>query len=308
MNERFIFLDVDGVLNNGAWAIRMHEHGVRVFRDGLLYEPSLLQLRRIVDETGAAIVVSSSWRLEPGSYDRLRTWLAKYGMAVADSVPDVGGTRADDITAWFRRHPGRYSYAILDDDADMGIHRDHLVKTRFEDGLTAERADACIRMLLRKNAGIWQKLRRAVMNQHGREARGWGRDHPEVTGMDMTADELFFFHAKPAALPLYDAFRAAVLNLPSDIRIEAKKTQISFFTRHMFAAVSFTPVRKAKDRPDPFLTITFGLPYRVESARIDAATQPRPNRWTHHVMIGSEAEIDGELLCWIAEAAAFAGR
>ena len=74
----------------------------------------------------------------------------------------------------------------------------------------------------------------------------------------------------------------------------------------MFAAASFTPVRKAKDRPDPFLTITFGLPCRKESARIDVAVEPYPNRWTHHVMIGTEEEIDGELLSWIEEAAVFA--
>ena len=76
----------------------------------------------------------------------------------------------------------------------------------------------------------------------------------------------------------------------------------------MFAAVSFTPVRKAKDRTNPFLTITFGLPYRKESVRIDIATEPYPNRWTHHVMIGTEEEIDEELISWIQEAAEFSDR
>ena len=123
-----------------------------------------------------------------------------------------------------------------------------------------------------------------------------------------SVDELFFFDRKPAALLLYEAFRESVIARWPDTRIEAKKTQISFFNRYMFAAVSFTPVRKAKDRPDPFLTITFGLPFRMDSARIDVATEPYPNRWTHHVMIGTEEEIDDELLSWIAEAAEFAGR
>ena len=110
----------------------------------------------------------------------------------------------------------------------------------------------------------------------------------------MPADELFFFDARPAALPLYEAFRKAVLIRIPGVRIEAKKTQISFFNRRMFAAVSFTPVRKTEDRPDPFMTITFGLPYRKGSARIDAAAEPYPNRWTHHVMIGTEEEIDDD--------------
>lgn len=122
----------------------------------------------------------------------------------------------------------------------------------------------------------------------------------------VSMDELFFFDVKSKTLPLYEAFRKAVLNKVPDARIEVKKTQISFFNRRMFAAASFTPVRKAKDRPDPFLTITFGLPYRKESPRIDVAVEPYPNRWTHHVMVGTEEEIDVELLSWIGEAAVFA--
>ena len=121
-----------------------------------------------------------------------------------------------------------------------------------------------------------------------------------------SVDELIFFDSKQNALSLYETFREAVLEKVPDTRIEVRKTQISFFSRHMYAAVSFAPVRRAKNRPDPFLTITFGIPYRKESARIDVAVEPYPNRWTHHVMIGSVEEIDQELLSWIEEAAAFA--
>ena len=121
----------------------------------------------------------------------------------------------------------------------------------------------------------------------------------------VSTDELLFFDSKQQALPLYMSFRETVSGRVPDVRIQVKKTQISFFKRYMFAAVSFTPVRKAKDRPDPFLTITFGLPYRKESARIDIATEAYPNRWTHHVMIGTEEEIDEELISWIQEAADF---
>ena len=121
-----------------------------------------------------------------------------------------------------------------------------------------------------------------------------------------TVNELPFFDSKPDALALYEAFREAVLGKVSDARIEVKKTQISFFDRRMFAAVSFAPVRKAKDRPKTFLTITFGLSYRKESDRIDVAVEAYPNRWTHHVMIGSVEEVDEELLSWIGEAAEFA--
>ena len=42
--NKVIFLDVDGVLNNGTWAIEMFDKGIRVYHDDLLYEPSLEQL------------------------------------------------------------------------------------------------------------------------------------------------------------------------------------------------------------------------------------------------------------------------
>ena len=121
----------------------------------------------------------------------------------------------------------------------------------------------------------------------------------------MTLDEMMFFDRHPAALPLYEKLKGAIVTEIPFVRIEVRKTQISFFTKHMFAAASFAPVRKAKDRPEPFLTVTFGLSYRADSPRIDAAAEPYPGRWTHHVMIGSAEEVDAELMGWIREAAAF---
>lgn len=35
--NKVIFLDVDGVLNNGTWAIDMFDKGIRVYHDDLLY-------------------------------------------------------------------------------------------------------------------------------------------------------------------------------------------------------------------------------------------------------------------------------
>ena len=121
----------------------------------------------------------------------------------------------------------------------------------------------------------------------------------------MTLDEMMFFDRHPAALPLYEKLKGVIVTEIPEARIEVRKTQISFFKKHMFAAASFAPVRKAKDRPEPFLTVTFGLRYRVDSPRIDAAAEPYPGRWTHHVMIGSAEEVDAELMGWIREAAAF---
>jgi len=145
--DRIIFLDVDGVLNNGTWAIEMFDKGVRVYHDDILYEPALERLKGLVDATGAKIVVSSSWRQIPSAYANLTAWLEKFGMNIADKTPYVGGCRGDDITAWFKRNPGEYSYAILDDDDDMDGHMDHLVRTDFDVGLVDEDVEKALRLL-----------------------------------------------------------------------------------------------------------------------------------------------------------------
>ena len=133
--NRVIFLDVDGVLNNGSWAMEMYDKGIRVYRDGILYEPALERLKRLVGATGARIVISSSWRQVPNAYDNLRDWLSKFGMTIWDRTPYIGTCRGDDITAWFNINPGEWSYVILDDDDDMGEHRGYLVQTNFDVGL-----------------------------------------------------------------------------------------------------------------------------------------------------------------------------
>ena len=78
--NKVIFLDVDGVLNNGVWAVEMFRQGIRVYSEDRLYEPSLEQLKRIIDNTGAVIVVSSVWRQIPTAYLHLKEWLERYGI------------------------------------------------------------------------------------------------------------------------------------------------------------------------------------------------------------------------------------
>ena len=127
----------------------------------------------------------------------------------------------------------------------------------------------------------------------------------EHSGYMISSDELFFFNEKPAALPLYEAFAARLLSEIGNVTVKVQKTQISFSNRHNFAFVSFLPARKAKDRPKTYITVTFGLRSKKESPRIDAASEPYPNRWTHHMLIASTEEFDGELMGWIKEAAEF---
>ena len=125
------------------------------------------------------------------------------------------------------------------------------------------------------------------------------------SGYMISGDELFFFDEKPAALPLYEKFATRLLTEIDNVTVKVQKTQISFSNKYNFAFVSLLPVRKAKARPEIWITVTFGRSYKKESPRIDVASEPYPNRWTHHLLISSADEIDDELMGWIKEAAEF---
>ena len=121
----------------------------------------------------------------------------------------------------------------------------------------------------------------------------------------MDSAVLFFFEKDPAALLLYEAFERAVRELVPDGGIKVQNKQIKNTNPKVFAAVSLRPARRKAERPEHYITVTLGLNRRLDSPRVDAASEPYPARWTHHLMISSAGEIDGELLGWVAEAAAF---
>ena len=124
--------------------------------------------------------------------------------------------------------------------------------------------------------------------------------------MGMDIDIIVFFDKHPDAMPLYEAFEDAVTKLYPDAEIRVQKSQISFYDVHMFACVSFARVKKKKELPEPYLVVTLGMPYPLESSRVAVKTEPYPGRWTTHIVIGDTGDIDDELICWLKEAHDFA--
>lgn len=120
----------------------------------------------------------------------------------------------------------------------------------------------------------------------------------------MDTETLLFFNRMPQALPLYQAFVARLRSEFDDFTIRVRKTQISFSNKYIFAAVSL-PIRRIKGRPEIYIIVSFGLSYRVDDPRIVEATESYPNRWTHHVVVQSEREVDGQLIEWVRRAYIF---
>lgn len=120
----------------------------------------------------------------------------------------------------------------------------------------------------------------------------------------MSFDEIAFFNRMPRMLPLYAALREKLERAYPDMDVRVAKTQISFRNRHVFAMASL-PWRKVKGWPEAYLLVSFGLPCRKESPRIAQAVEAYPNRWTHHVLVVAEDEIDDTLMSWLDEAFRF---
>ena len=87
-----------------------------------------------------------------------------------------------------------------------------------------------------------------------------------------------------------------------------QKTQITYDHRHVFACVSFARVKRKAELPERWLTLTLGLPYPLESERVAAKTEVYPGRWTTHIVLSSERELDEALSAWLEAAYDFSER
>jgi len=146
---KVIFLDFDGVITlPPKWRLNPDK---------------IKWVRKIVDETGAKIVVSSSWRCDDveKTIDSLKEEFKgkkvhKNIKWLVDNLYDVtpwvglGGGRGGQIQKWLNDHPEVDNYVIIDDDGDMlDSQLYHFVETNYEHGLGESEAIYAIKILNR---------------------------------------------------------------------------------------------------------------------------------------------------------------
>lgn len=167
---KFIFLDIDGVLNSWPWYKSLREIGQSHNNPTDHFDPQAVQrLNWITEQTGAKIVVSSSWR-KNRSLPALQQLFREVGgsrqvigktkvLRFQQEEPGIPGEtvpRGNEIHQWLsdNRHQlgnslGKYrQYVILDDDSDMLYwQRNNFVRTDAQFGLTDENAQEAVRIL-----------------------------------------------------------------------------------------------------------------------------------------------------------------
>lgn len=167
---KLLFLDIDGVLNSLEWCQAGNRFGCppgkkeRCTKERLRWCPDMVKrLRRVIEATGAHIVISSSWRgYGKGATRKWRAMFSVYGWRnapVIGETPDlairmpsgvyVSPKRGEEIAAWIGAYPHVVErFVCVDDDADF-LPGQPLVRTSMHRGLTNADADECIRLLSR---------------------------------------------------------------------------------------------------------------------------------------------------------------
>lgn len=181
-----IFLDFDGVLNNNAHVKAVRDRrGITtweqyldtfapwcplppcgltarvldtVYAAELLERPRCALVQRLCQDTGAAIVVVSSWRRYAYG-EELQALLHNAGLT-APVLGAVGGLkmscelRARAISEWLSQNPDVTAWAVLDDDTKHYMHDKKLQSRAVHpvDGVTVEDCEA-VRAILRRFDG-----------------------------------------------------------------------------------------------------------------------------------------------------------
>lgn len=147
-----IYLDIDGVLNSDEFADYMlSEDNVDIFNEDMLDPRAIVNLRKIVENTNAVIVLSSSWRWEKESRDAVHRQLKAKGIDFVDTTTlqtDITLSRGKEIEKHIEEHPNIENFVILDDDEITNpVLAPHHIRTTFKHGLTREKALAAIKIL-----------------------------------------------------------------------------------------------------------------------------------------------------------------
>lgn len=142
---KVIFLDFDGVITTleSRWNIDSEKCKL---------------VKRICDETGAKIVISSSWRKSNLEYTMKQ--FSKESFLLYDYVIDVtkrlsiSGSasitipRGVEILEYIESHDSITNYVILDDDTDMLLwQRNHFVHTNTYEGINEKNVEQAIKIL-----------------------------------------------------------------------------------------------------------------------------------------------------------------
>ena len=164
IKEKFVFLDIDGVLNPNVNIHMRKKKGEPTSADYIkLPGDKLYRLKRICRDTSAKVVVSSSWRIGFDKYmNPSPAYMNFYNQAIAYNIPVIGWTplhndrnRGREISHWLmvfiKQNGYKPVYVIIDDNISdiVSLHKGHIIQTTTLLGLQDEHVNITISILNR---------------------------------------------------------------------------------------------------------------------------------------------------------------
>lgn len=164
---KLIFLDIDGVMNSfetHADPNMPHEawNPELMARLGLslnIYPIFVERINKITEETGARIVISSSWRIGYlAEWADVVIYLHNCGLKgfIVGRTPwknmeDCFATRGEEINGWFEQHPNEKieSFIVIDDNTlgEKYTFKDNFIQTNFQQGIQDIEVEIAIKLL-----------------------------------------------------------------------------------------------------------------------------------------------------------------
>jgi hypothetical protein len=152
MNNKVLFLDIDGVLNSRIY----YKYLFKPEDGGSRFDPyCVILVKKLVEEFSLKVVISSTWR--DGAMKRLVKELNENDFMVhlhEDWLTPVirPASRGKEIELWLDNHSEVKDYIILDDNENLLDHqRDKFVKTSVYLGMVQERYHHARNLLLSYN-------------------------------------------------------------------------------------------------------------------------------------------------------------
>ena len=158
MDKPVVFLDIDGVLNSKQWYAHdaaSHEGTSLVSNERKLWEHSIdpdcvQRLNRILQQTGAVVIVSSSWRKKHALSEIVSVLESRGFRGEVDGATSANGTlsRTEEIAEWLaeNRPPGA-AYVVIDDELTSALPAERVVSPSNQTGLTDKDVEQAIVIL-----------------------------------------------------------------------------------------------------------------------------------------------------------------
>ena len=156
----FIFLDVDGVLNNENYIVKCYnKHHKPMSMNHVPFDPKCLNNLMILVQQiqqldyDVNIILSSTWRLNEIDYNIVDARLAEYGLSLNGKTSYIDGIRGIEIKD-FLQDKCYTNFIILDDDIFdiQDYFPNNLVKTDFKTGLTKHNVRQALKII--KSKGV----------------------------------------------------------------------------------------------------------------------------------------------------------